>query len=446
MKMQLLPLLFSTMFCASAINCPKVDMTKLYKITQTPATGAASDINQKIPGIDVKFCNDDEIIIITFNTPDDQLTQNVTLSIAAADTSKPNLLTIKTYEDIENLITVSTDKTAVNVALGASTPEGKIVLVYNGEVDVKLISPEADVATEQKYMLKNPFFINQTTPVDATVTTATFRISNYTAVDFLLCFFYETALYLKDQFCCVSISDECLRELSRIFNAEKTRNCLAMECCNTKKVTKCSPVPNVLDFEIDNLYTSTKKFNLEQCIKPTTCIQKDSLNISITNAIAVSTIFEMVDLHCGDDDIFYLFMKAFVDIKTEITIQDACSIMYNIIESFCETSPCKSTYLECVQELGIDVKCLYTSSIDSDEALQSCLSSHISSYAFETEVAAEVTAEVVEEEKQEDSETSESTKKKEENKGMSTTKKVVIVSVIVVLVVSATVGAVMVFA
>lgn len=445
--MQLLPLLFSAMLCTREIVCPKIDMAKLYKITQTPATGTPSDIDQKIPGINVAYCNNDQIIVITFNTPNDQLTQTVNLTIAAAEGVKPNLLTIKTYEDIEKLITVNTDKTAVNVALGVNTPEGKIVLVYNGEVDVKMTSPEAEVATEQKYLLKSPYFINQTAPLATTATNADFKLSNSSAYDYYLCAFYQTMQYLSSFFWRISISDDCLRELSKIYCAERTRNEMSKACINATKATPCTPVLNIIDCE---KLSASGKFSFEQCIKPTSYVQKDKLTLSITNAIAISTIFELVDLSCSDDDYFYSFVKSFVEVKTELTLQDTCAIMYNIIEAYCETSTCKTTYLECVNDLGINVKTLYTPSIESDSTLKSCLNRHMSSFSFnvtaDTEVKAETTVEEETVEETQESETSESSKKKTENKGMSTTKKVVIVSVVVVLVVSATVGAVMAFA
>ncbi|KAF9763677.1 hypothetical protein NGRA_1130 [Nosema granulosis] len=451
MKIQLLPILFSAVFSHRSIACEEVDLHKIYKISRCVPSSkqnqppVCTEVVQKINGVKIDYCQDDESVVIRFNTDGDLLTEDVTLQISPAENSKPNLMTVKTFEDIENQIAISTNKQGLSIVLTPNLPEGEIVLVYNGEVDVKLDSKVEDLATAQKYTFKSPFFINQTTPVNTEVDNSDFRLKDFKGSCKLLCEFLYTARQLRKSFKIGEVPVDIVDELALSFNAERVRNEMYKKC-DTKPVCATTSLVNIIGEE-DKISDLSWNLDVETIIKPSCQFQQDTLSILISNAVAISAIFDIVDFECDESDSFYCYAKALVEINETITIYDACTILSKTVESFGYRSPeYRHLYLDCMKDLKIDTRTFTKTTISSSSALQSTLKNHISPMCGDLDVAVETTAtvETTEEvEEKEEEPTSESTKPKDE--GMSTTKKVVIISAVVVVVVSVTVGAVMFF-
>nr|AJA32472.1 putative spore wall protein 4 [Nosema pernyi] len=448
MNFKLVPILLCAIFCTKRNLFPEIDMTKLYNITTSvPSTipGAppiVRNITEKIPGLFVCFDNDEESIIIKVNTtPDNILAQDLTITITPQDNVKPNLLTIKTYDDLRNTIQFNNDNDngRIIINLTRNSPEGEFLLTYNGEVDVKLTSDESTIATAQTYNFASPLFLEQLiTPVITETERAGFRLNNVVAVNKLLSEFDQTFRLIRRLFEKRDLPEESIRNLCRLYHAEKVRYRLA-KCCKTEKVYPCNIVGECDKFEIQH------KFEPKEICKPTVCFEENEYSLCVINAVAVKVLFETFKF--GDDcskDAFTKYAQTICAIKSCVDIRESAVILYHAVNAFCATgSKQKDAYQSCLKNLNVDISVMsryyYVNSNISSAICSTFAEDELKAVLKECDEAEEMQEE---EEEETDSKTSSS---KDKSSGMSNKKKLMIAGGLVVVVVVVAVSAVVFF-
>jgi hypothetical protein len=450
MNMKLVPILLCAIFCTRRDPFPEIDMTKLYNITVSiPSTTAGAaptirNITEKIPGLFVCFDNDEESIVIKVNTtPDNTLAQDLSIIIAPADNVKPNLLTIKTYDDLLSTIQINeNDNGQIIINLTRSSPEGEFLLTYNGEVDVKLTSDESTIATAQTYNFASPLFLEQlVTPVTTNTERANFRLNNVVAVNKLLSEFDHTFKLLRKLFCKREVPEQSVRNLCNLYHAEKARHHLA-KCCPRKEVVAINIVGECDKFDICD------KFEVEEVCKPKVCFKEDEYSLCIINAIAVKILFETFNYSADcSKDALTKYAQTVCAIKSCVDVREAAVILYQAVTVFTEIgSKQREAYTSCLANLNVDMACL-TKSYYTGSDISGAICSVYSSTELESVLKVcdekEVEEECEEEVEESDSKTSSSEKK--ESSGMSNKKKLMVAGGIVIVVVAVTVSAVVFF-
>ncbi|EOB14528.1 putative spore wall protein 4, partial [Nosema bombycis CQ1] len=311
MNMKLVPILLCAIFCTRRDPFPEIDMTKLYNITVSiPSTTAGAaptirNITEKIPGLFVCFDNDEESIVIKVNTtPDNTLAQDLSIIIAPADNVKPNLLTIKTYDDLLSAIQINeNDNGQIIINLTRSSPEGESFLL----IMVKL--------------------------------------NNVVAVNKLLSEFDHTFKLLRKLFCKREVPEQSVRNLCNLYHAKKARHHLA-KCCPRKEVVAINIVGECDKFDICD------KFEVEEVCKPKVCFKEDEYSLCIINAIAVKILFETFNYSADcSKDALTKYAQTVCAIKSCVDVREAAVILYQAVTVFTEIGLNKEKLTQAVLQI-----------------------------------------------------------------------------------------------